>query len=150
MQPNERRQQVLALEAKPDQLSHDAPVTPVEDANHDLLTDIAAFRERDRAALNPRLERNNVVVHVDAEEWIAGLDPGGGYGRLVDMNGSRALETRDKLGRAGGIDVDREARHAELIDTRDDDGCSVVRDAHILKVGPVGQTTDVQHVFEGT
>ena len=53
----------------------DAATAAMEDADDDLLADIAALRRADRAIQQARFERDGLVGHVHAEGGPAGLDP---------------------------------------------------------------------------
>ena len=59
------------------QLLRHAAVPAVQHADDDLLADVAALGERNRALLDAGFERNGVLGHVDAEQRIAGLDARG-------------------------------------------------------------------------
>src|SRR5262249_60931060 len=104
----------------------------------------------DRAPLDAGLERNGVLIHVDAEERIACFHTRSGHGGLVDRNRARSLQTADELRRARGVRIDGEARNAELIDARDDDPRAVPPHALVVELRPAGETADAEDLLDGS
>ena len=79
MQPH-RRARALARRRRKrqtDEPAGHASVTAVQNADDDLLSDIATLGQADRAILDAGFERNRVVVHVDAESRRPRFDPAG-------------------------------------------------------------------------
>src|SRR5688500_11901382 len=61
---------------QPDEFLRHASTTAMQDADHDLLSNKAALRERDRALLDSRFQWDRVVGHIDPEDGIAGTNAG--------------------------------------------------------------------------
>src|SRR6185503_6075379 len=63
-----------SVDSKRDQLARHATVPAMQNADDDLLPDVAALAHRKRALFDASLERDRVVSHVDAEDGITSLD----------------------------------------------------------------------------
>ena len=91
------------FDAQRHQPLRDAAVPAVQHADDHLLADVTTLRERDRALLDARLERDRLLGHVHAEEGIASLDAGrlerGGIRRAPLQR--RAARRRNALFPAG-------------------------------------------------
>jgi hypothetical protein len=78
----------LRLQRQADQPFGDAAVAAVQHADDDLLPDVTAFRQADRAVLDAGLERNGVLGHVLAEHGPAALDSANLGDIHIDIDGT--------------------------------------------------------------
>ena len=82
----------------------------MQDPDDDLLPDVAALGQADRAILDPGFERNRVFGHVDAEARAAGLDAADVTASAADARRRHACTKRpferDSLSSRGHDDVE--------------------------------------------
>src|SRR5206468_5610664 len=62
------RRHHVTLEPQPDEPARHAAMTPVENADDDLLADVASLAEADGARFDACLERNRLLVHVTMKQ----------------------------------------------------------------------------------
>src|SRR5688500_5010546 len=111
--PARRRSPVL--ETQSHQPPCDASVAAVQHADDHFLSDITALRERDGARLYTRLERDDVVVHVDAKQRVARFHTRRVEGGFANTDRAGALERRYEACFPGGVDIDGESGNTELV-----------------------------------
>ena len=105
------------------QLARDAAAAAVHHANDDLLADVTALREADRAIFDPRFQRNRLRRHVHAKQRPPRLDtprvPGGVPDRLGAGGDERAA---DRLSPARTITIEAQCISAKLARSGDHHG----------------------------
>src|SRR5262245_25254456 len=109
-----RRRRPADGEQQADELAGDAAVSAMHDADDDLLTDVAPLREADRPALDARLERDRLLVHVAMERWNSGFDSQRFGRRVVNRHDADASQTLPECVGLGRLDENIEAGFARV------------------------------------
>ena len=86
LQPHSRQQRSFAGGTHhADQPLRHSPVAAVQDADDDLLADVAPLGQADCAILDARFERNRRRIHVAAEGRTSGFDTSNVRRRAIDV-----------------------------------------------------------------